>query len=73
MTQIGEDKIEFAKKAGKAFEKEGVYTFTENGEIEEFEYFAVKWGLGDDCVLVFRIGDEPIIFKQFIKKGTENG
>jgi hypothetical protein len=31
--------------------------------------FALKWGLGNDCVLVFRLDEnfEPIIFQNIIK------
>ena len=66
--------IEFAKKAAEAFSKEKDFTtFTLNGKIEGGELFAVRWGLGDDCVLVFRLDfNEPIIFKQFIKE-EQNG
>ena len=74
MTQVGEEMIEFAKKAAESFSKgKNITTFTINGEIEGGELFAVRWGLDDDCVLIFRLGfEEPVIFKQFIKE-DKNG
>ena len=46
--------------------------FNENAQCETYgdircgELFAMRWGLLDDCILVFRIDEnfEPIIFKQ---------
>ena len=30
------------------------------GELTEGSYFGVRWGLGKDCVLVFKVGSEPV-------------
>lgn len=33
------------------------------------ELLALRWGMGDDCVLVLRIGDdEPVIYGQIIER-----
>ena len=47
-----------------------ISTYTESGHIEPGELFAVRWGMGNDCVLVFRISDdfEPTNFQNIIKK-----
>lgn len=58
----GDAKIEFAKLAMQCFsENPNKATFT-TGEIEYDALFAVRWGMGEDCALVFTIGDEPIIY-----------
>ena len=58
----GDKKIEFAKLAMAHFSKNPqITTFTEDG-VDYDCLFAVRWGLGDNCALVFTIGDEPIIY-----------
>jgi hypothetical protein len=62
---------DFAKKAAMFFAKhEKYYTFSYLGKIEAGELFAVRFGLDDDCVVVFRIdeGFEPINYQQLITK-----
>lgn len=68
MNQVNQKKIDFAKKAAKAFEDPEIMTYGDSPRPECGEFFAVKWGLGADCVLVFTIGDDPTVFAQFIKK-----
>lgn len=62
-----QEKIDFAKMAAAAFSKdENMKTFT-IGDIIPGCFFAVRWGLLDDCVLVFRLGeDNPTIYTQSI-------
>jgi hypothetical protein len=51
-------KDDFAVKAAKHFERNpDHWTYTEE-EIAPNVYFALRFGLGNDCVVVFRIGDE---------------
>lgn len=60
----------FAKKAAMFFAKHEDYcTFTRGG-IEAGELFAVKFGIDNDCVVVFRIDKnfEPINYQQLIDK-----
>lgn len=69
MTHVKQEWIGFANKAAEHFSKnQNHYTFTDGG-IEAGCLFAVKWGLGDDCVLVFRLDTlyDPLIFTQIIK------
>jgi len=64
------EEFEFAKRAAKKFEeKPDLVTYTDE-DIKEDELFAVKWGLGNDCILVFKIGDEPRIYAQIIAKNS---
>ena len=70
MTHIKPEWIEFANKAARKFEENPSFTTVTIGEIEAGCLFAVKWGLGDDCVLVFQLDNiyEPAIFTQIIKE-----
>lgn len=65
-----EDEVrEFAKKAAKSFTaNEQFITFTD-GEVEAGCLFAIRWGFGADCVLVFRLDEdfEPVNYQQLIK------
>ena len=64
------EEFEFAKRAAKKFEDNSeLVTYTDH-EIVKDELFAVKWGLGRDCVLVFKIGDAPRVYTQIIKSSS---
>ena len=72
MTHIKQDMIDFAKRAAKNFEEHPEYSTFTDGEVEAGCLFGVRWGLGDDCVLVFELDyNDPVIFTQFIKKKDE--
>ena len=74
MTHIGETEYEeFAKKAVKCFEAEPkAITYSEHGEPKNGELYAIRYGLGNDCVVVFRVHDfdEIVNFQQCIKGDT---
>ena len=60
----------FAKEAAKHFaSNEEHYTYT-GGDIEAGCLFALRWGLGDDCVVVFRLDEdfEPTNYQQLIRQ-----
>lgn len=61
------DTIEFALKAAEHFEKNPeCATF---GELEPETLLALRWGLGEDCVLIVRLDcEEGVIYQQIIKK-----
>lgn len=59
---------DFAKKAAQAFAKEPrMCTF---GSVTPGSLFALRWGAGDDCVLVVKLDEdfEPVNFQQLIKE-----
>ena len=59
---------EDAKKAAEAFAaNDELTTFTED-DIEDGGFFAVRWGLGEDCVMVFKIDGDPIVYDQLISQ-----
>ena len=65
-----EAKNKFAKEAAKYFSKHpDKYSFT-IGEIEPDCFFALRWGMFEDCVLIFKLHEnfEPIIYSQIIKE-----
>jgi len=50
-----EEIIEFVKRAAKRFSKDKKCATYTDGEIEPECYFGVRWGCGDDCVLVLKL------------------
>ena len=64
----------FARKAAKHFaENPKHYTFTD-GDIECGCFFAIRFGLCDDCVVVLKIDDnhEPVNYQQLIREYTQS-
>jgi len=62
--------LDFVRAAAEHFEKHPKhYSFT-TGEIEPGCLLALRWGLGEDCVLIFRLDEyfQPIIFQQAINR-----
>ena len=57
----------FAKKAALAFE--GDSRMSSYGEVTLGGYLALRWGLGNDCVLVLKLDDyfEPELYTHLIK------
>ena len=75
MTSIEKEKelLEFVEKAKRCFEtlqSPPFVSFTMTGEIICDELFALRWGMGDDCILVFRVSHEmePRVYQQAIKR-----
>lgn len=65
-----EEVREFAKKAAMFFAKhEGHRTYA-NGPVEAGCLLAMRWGLGDDCVVVVRLDEdfEPVNYQQLIRQ-----
>ena len=67
-----QQRIDFAKSAARWFaENPKGHTYTA-GEIETGALFAMRYGLGDDCVVVFRIShDTPVVNFQNLIRGVE--
>jgi len=65
------DELEFVKKAVNKFNGNKIYTTHSLKNPSEGALFAVRCGLSDDCLLVFRIGDEPRIYKQVLAPAQE--
>lgn len=58
------EQLAFAEEAGRHFAANpGHWSYT-RGEVVEGELIALRWGLGDDCALVFTIGCEPAVYAQ---------
>ena len=60
----------FAKRAAERFARDDViYTFTDS-DIKAGCLFAMRSGLGNDCVVVFRLDEdfEPINYQQLVKQ-----
>lgn len=65
-----EELLNFVKKAGECFKKSEMHSYTED-DIKPGCLFGLRWGLGEDCVMVFRLdeGFTPIVYDQVVKKG----
>ena len=66
----GREKEEFAMEAAKYFAaNEGCRSYTRSGGINAGELFALRWGLGEDCVVVFRIDEatEPVNYAELVR------
>lgn len=63
----------FVQKAGAHFEANPEHATFTDGEIEPGCLFGVRWGLGDDCVLVLRLDDAfaPVIYGQVFRPRKE--
>jgi hypothetical protein len=61
-----EDRNEFAKRAAQDFAKFPDHsTF---GDVKPGSYLALRWGMGEDCVLVLKLDEnfEPINYQQLV-------
>ncbi len=69
MTSVAAEtaRMDFAKKAAEHFASNPKHSSF--GDIEPGAFIALRWGLGDDCVLVLRLheDEEPVNFQQIIK------
>lgn len=68
-----EEQQSFVKKAAKYFlENPKKSTFTES-EIVPGCYFALRWGMDDDCVLLFRLDEDlvPTVYQQAIRDAIQ--
>lgn len=59
-----------------AFAEKAAYWFADNphgatfGDVEPGQFLALRWGIGNDCVLVVRIdeNDQPVNYQQLIER-----
>lgn len=51
------EQIEFAKRAAACFAKDNKLATYSDKEIEPGCFLAIRWGLGDDCVLVLKLDE----------------
>ena len=60
--------IEFVRKVAADFEKHPEHH--SYGELGQGNYLALRWGLGEDCVLVLKQDDYfiPVNYQQAVKK-----
>ncbi len=69
MTYLHERQLqdEFAERAARHFFEHPEHSTYTDAEIEAGAFFALRFGLGDDCVVMFRIGeDEPLNYQHII-------
>ena len=72
MTSLEEEKktIDFVKKAAKVFKDNIIIQSFTEGEITKDCLFALKSGLANDCIVVFKLDKDytPTCYQQIIKK-----
>ena len=70
MTTLSERKKRdsFAERAAKHFQKYPKHTSYTDSHISEGEFFALRFGLGMDCVVVFTVGDTPTNYQQALNE-----
>ena len=72
MTCLSEEKEiqEFAQRAARHFEENPQHRSYSDREINPGCLLAMKWGGGDDCVLVLKLDDffEPVNYQNLIHK-----
>ena len=56
--------LAFAEEAGRHFVAHPEHWSYTRGEIAEGELIALRWGLAEDCVLVFPIGEDPTVYAE---------
>lgn len=63
------DELEFAREAAAKFASNPKLFSYSRSELQQGEFLALRWGLGDDCVLVLRLHDvhAPTIYAQQIQ------
>ena len=74
-TQLSEEVelLEFAKEAATHFAAESKHW--SYGELIPGSYLALRWGLGDDCVLVVKLDEDftPVNYAQLVKQAPTFG
>lgn len=58
-TQIVEE-LEFARQAAESFAKHPEFSTYTAGDIEPGCFLAIRWGLGEDCVMVIRLDESHV-------------
>lgn len=64
------EQIEFARKAAEDFALHPKHWSFTDGPIEPGALLALRWGLGDDCVLVLKLDDSftPANYQQLVRE-----
>jgi hypothetical protein len=64
------DELSFAKRAAALFARDSSKWSFSDREIDRGCLVALRWGLGDDCVLVLRLDEihEPTIYAQLVPR-----
>ena len=63
----------FAERAGAAFAKNPAMWSFSDAEVSAGCLLALRWGLGDDCVLVLQLDEfhVPTVYSQAVKHAAE--
>lgn len=68
-----EEELQFAKDAAKAFAEDPSISTWRKAEIKPGIFMALRWGMGEDCVVVIKLDENHIptnyqnLVKEFIQ------
>lgn len=63
----------FAERAAAKFAADPKLRTYTDGDVEPDAWFAVRWGLHDRAVMVFKIGDvPPVVYGDLVPRGAES-
>ena len=69
-TTLGEEEetLKFVRTAATAFREDPDMISYTTGPIEPGCLFALRWGLDNDCIMIFKVGTEfnPVVFDQVV-------
>lgn len=69
-----EKKLSFVKEAANFFSTNPTKKSYTSGNITPGEFFALRWGYGEDCILIFKLSEDfiPELYQQVIKEHNSN-
>jgi hypothetical protein len=64
------DRLAFAERAAACFRSDPKLATFSDRSVSPGSYLALRWGLGNDCVLVVKLDeyDEPINYQQLVRQ-----
>lgn len=68
-----EEELEFARKAAAHFAKNPQHTTYTDGEIVAGCFLGIRWGLGEDCVMVTKLDEShvPTNYMEIVRQFRE--
>jgi hypothetical protein len=68
--KVENDKLDFVEGVKKKFDEQP--WLAADGDLSPGSYFAMRWGMGDDCILVLKLDEDhrPEVYQQALDKDT---
>lgn len=67
-------KLSFVREAANFFASNPTKRSYTSRNITPGDFFALRWGLGEDCILIFKLSEDfiPELYQQVIKDHNSN-